>query len=141
MNETAHKTGTSRLLLVFLAVGLPCLALAAVVAWALIARPPQTLPFDAAIWRNPESSRWRKDDVTERQKMFDDLVANHLSGKTRGEIESMLGEPDTGYFEGTGRDLLYILGPERGPFGIDSEWLLIWFDGNGVFGRWAMMRD
>ena len=30
-------------------------------------------------------------------------------------------------------NLLYLLGPEGGPFGIDNEWLFIYFDKNGNF--------
>jgi hypothetical protein len=63
--------------------------------------------------------------------MADGLVRSGvLLGKTRGEIESMLGPaPKTDYFRDF--DLVYWLGPERGFIGIDSEWLVIRLDGVG----------
>lgn len=46
------------------------------------------------------------------------------------------------YFQSTGRDLIYITGPERDSlFGIDSEWLLIWLDENGIYKRHAIVTD
>ena len=61
----------------------------------------------------------------------------------RVKIEALLGPSlDTPYFENTGRDLIYILGPERDSFfGIDSEWLLIWLDDSGHFARYGVNID
>jgi hypothetical protein len=82
-------------------------------------------------------------DITPRQKMLRDVVENLLPGKTRREIEALLGPSSaTWYFEDTGRDLIYMTGPERDtPFSIDSEWLLIWLDQNDRFERFAVHRD
>ncbi len=56
--------------------------------------------------------------------MVDDLLArNDFQGKTRSEVTALLGEPpDTAYFQDW--DMVYWLGPERGLFSIDSEWLV-----------------
>ena len=49
---------------------------------------------------------------------------------------------DTPYFQRTGRNLIYVLGPERDSyFVIDSEWLLIWLDSAGRFKRYAIYTD
>jgi hypothetical protein len=59
------------------------------------------------------------------------------------DIEALLGPSlETPYFESTGRDLIYILGPQRDSlFGIDSEWLLIWLDDSGHFERYDIYTD
>ena len=38
-------------------------------------------------------------------------------------------------------DLVYWLGPERGPFGVDSEWLVIKFDSSGRVQDYQIVRD
>jgi len=44
--------------------------------------------------------------------------------------------------DGTGRDLIYVLGPQRDSyFTIDSEWLLIWLDKKGRFARYTIAND
>ena len=49
---------------------------------------------------------------------------------------------DTRYVASSGRDLIYLLGPERDSmFGVDSEWLLIWLDGSGRFERYQVWTD
>ena len=49
---------------------------------------------------------------------------------------------NTPYFQSTGRDLIYVTGPERDSvFGLDSEWLLIWLDGQGAYKRHAIVTD
>lgn len=97
--------------------------------------------FDSLAWRT--SPPYMIDDITPRQKMLADVVQHVLPGKTREEIESALGHSEeTSYFEETGRDLIYMTGPERDAvFGIDSEWLLIWLDKNGRFERYDVRRD
>ncbi|MEJ2323435.1 MAG: hypothetical protein P8Y77_01360 [Nitrospirota bacterium] len=100
------------------------------------------MPFNPAIWKLPESCAFVGDDITPRQKMLKDVVES-LPGKTREEIESLLGPSlDTPYFQSTGRDLIYMLGPQRDSFfGIDSEWLLIWVDGSGRFLKYRIAVD
>lgn len=73
--------------------------------------------------------------------MLGDAVAA-LQGKTRSEIESLLGPSlDTPYFTSTGRDLVYFLGPERAYLAFDSERLLIWLDKNGRFLQYSIAND
>jgi hypothetical protein len=98
--------------------------------------------FDRVVWLDPESANYTDGDVTPRQKMLADVV-RRLPNLSRFELENMLGPAlDTPYFKTTGRDLIYITGPERDSlFGIDSEWLLIWVDENGIYKRHAIVTD
>lgn len=73
--------------------------------------------------------------------MLDDVIKNVLPGSTKEKIETLLGESThTGYFSKSERDLIYMLGPERG-LGVDSEWLLIWFDDSGNYERYTITTD
>ncbi len=97
--------------------------------------------FSSEIWRTPDSARHVSYDLTPRQRMLDDLVENVLPGSTKSEIETLLGaSTNTGYFSKSERDLIYVLGMERG-LGVDSEWLLIWFDDLGNFERYEIATD
>jgi hypothetical protein len=98
--------------------------------------------FGREAWLDPESANHISGDITPRQKMLAEVVKK-LPGLRRSEIENMLGPTlDTAYFQSTGRDLIYITGPERDSlFGIDSEWLLIWLDENGIYKRHAVVTD
>ena len=98
--------------------------------------------FDHEVWLDPESTNYTAGDITSRQKMLADVV-KRLPGHSRAELENMLGPTlDTPYFKSTGRDLIYITGPERDSlFGIDSEWLLIWVDENGTYKRHDIVTD
>jgi hypothetical protein len=60
-----------------------------------------------------------------RLKMADDLVENHIKkGQSKAAVILLLGKPDkTEYFKDY--DMVYYLGRERNPIGIDSEWLVI----------------
>ena len=95
--------------------------------------------FSREIWLDPNSDLGHGQFITPRQKMLGDVVKN-LPGKSRAEVEEMLGPSrDTQKFESLGCDLLYVTGPERASFfGIDSEWFLIWFDEHGVYERYEI---
>ena len=99
--------------------------------------------FDQKLWKSEDSLKPSNySDLTDRQRMVNDLVTNHLKGKTKSEIESLLGKSlDVGYFFNNGRDFIYHLGPERSYFAIDSEWLLIWLDEDQVFLRHDFATD
>jgi hypothetical protein len=88
------------------------------------------------------SAEYVKGDITPRQKMLAQVVAQ-LPGRNRQELEQMLGPSlETGYFQSSGRDLIYVTGPQRDSFvAIDSEWLLIWLDDMGTFERYAIVSD
>jgi hypothetical protein len=98
--------------------------------------------FDQVVWLDLNSTEFVQGDVTLRQKMLAAVIAK-LPGSSRTEIERSLGPSlDTQYFMSTGRDLVYLLGPERDSlFGIDSEWLLIWLDEKGIFERYEIAND
>jgi hypothetical protein len=101
-----------------------------------------SMPFDATVWNNPKSSEYRKDHLTERQRMLRDVVEHVLHGRCEADIVKDLGASmDTPYFRSTGRDLIYVLGPESGLFAIDSEWLLIWLDDKRCFKRHKVVTD
>ena len=99
--------------------------------------------FDRAAWHDPRSSQYVEADITVRQKMLGSVVGTLDPSLNRTQIEALLGQSlDTPYFASTGRDMIYVLGPERGTlFSIDSEWLLIWLDDNGHFERFAIYTD
>jgi hypothetical protein len=89
-------------------------------------------PVEASLWSDAE---WKKSECSEmgfhsiRQRMVDDLLANHLRpGMTRDEVESMIGphDPDSYYREPDPLADVYRLGLERG-FGVDNEWLFVRF--------------
>ncbi len=110
---------------------------------------PNSLPsgsydktFDRSAWLDPASASYVKGDITPRQKMLADVVSK-LPGQSRSTLEMMLGPSlDTGYFKESGRDLIYIMGPQRDAvFAIDSEWLLIWLDENGIYKHHAIATD
>ena len=82
------------------------------------------LPFDSAEWKLPKKDSdplWPT-----RLRMVDHLLAKHsLTGMQRSEVVQLLGPPDdTPYFRAP-NNMVYYLGPERGMFRIDSEWLVI----------------
>ena len=93
--------------------------------------------FDAAAWRSVE----RSDDVT-RLQMVDWLFwTKRLDGLTRPQVLALLGPAYGGdYFREPG-NLVYWLGPERGIFRIDSEWLIIRFGKNGRVSAYELARD
>ena len=99
--------------------------------------------FEPVVWQRPASSEFVRGDITPRQKMLGSIVDRLAPTHDRAQLEALLGPSlDTRYFESTGRDLVYILGPERDSFiGIDSEWLLIWLDDSNHFERYEVLTD
>lgn len=93
-------------------------------------------PFDAAAWRGEKTLT---NDV--RIRMVDDLLRRHsFRGMTREQVTAIVGEPDqTGYFKEW--DLVYWLGPERGFFSIDSEWLVFRLDSEMKVTDYRIVRD
>lgn len=96
------------------------------------------LRFEPGLWKSaprldsPESVRLR---------MVDSLLSSSLlSGRTRSEVESLIGPPDTTtYFREF--DMVYQLGPERSFFSIDSEWLVIRLDASGRVSTAQLVTD
>lgn len=124
------------------AIGLASLFVVVTVGSALPQRLPKLIEFDRMVWIDPKSAELVSGDITPRQKMLGNVVEK-LPGKNRQELEALLGPSlDTSYFASTGRDLIYVVGPERdGFFSIDSEWLIIWLDPNGQYQRHAVVVD
>jgi len=99
--------------------------------------------FDSVSWLSESSTNPDNNSISEREKMLKDLVENVLPGKTKDEIEKILGKSlETTYFASMDKDLIYYMGPERGSFiNIDSEWLLIWLDESGRYKKYKLMND
>lgn len=116
-------------LLIFLGIGFVglFLLLAAFLFGPSIKNRFEQIPFDSAQWK--ENLKGREPI---KQKMVSSLLKTQsLTGKSKAEIDSLLGRPEpTSYF--SGYDYVYWLGPEKGPFGIDSEWLCIKFENERV---------
>jgi hypothetical protein len=103
-------------------------------------RKPGELSFDAAGWQGRTSNVGAPPTV--RERMVSDVVTRTLPGKTKLEIEQLLGPSlETSYFKSERMDLIYFLGPEQGLFSVDSEWLLIWLDAGSRFKGAAVKRD
>ncbi len=115
------------------ALAFAAIVIAAVAVWQLW-YPGRA--FDPAAWRDkaliPQGIRLG---------MADRLLARGtLLGKTRAEVVAMLGEPpETEYFREW--HLVYWLGPERGFFGIDSEWLVAQIGSDGRVAECRLVRD
>ncbi len=95
--------------------------------------------FDSAKWkaRSLDGDRmWPT-----RLRMADDLVdSKRLARATRQQVEELLGPPDeTEYFKDW--SMVYWLGPERGTFRIDSEWLVLRLNESGVVAEFELVRD
>jgi hypothetical protein len=115
---------------------------AAVVGWLLVAPS-----VDVALHRRSfDSVAWRTNDQADvmwpaRLAMVDDLLARHeLRGMSRESVAALLGSRDeTPYFRDW--DAVYWLGPERGLFRIDSEWLVLRFGSDGRVREYQIVRD
>lgn len=116
----------------------------------VISKLPRPLPtgsyqmsFSSAVWLSETSSRPAEGEkISARQKMLGSVIENFLPGKSRKEIEASLGASfETTHFGGAKYDLIYPLGWERGIFAIDSEWLLIWLDEQGMFKSYQITTD
>jgi hypothetical protein len=93
-------------------------------------RPPcEDSKVMRAAWRTATRARGGR-FPTRMQVLGDDLIRCHqLAGMTRAEVRALLGPGNV-----TRKRLEWQIGPERGSFfQIDSEYLEIRFDRNGVF--------
>jgi hypothetical protein len=97
------------------------------------------LPF-VAEWWGPKGPEWY-DPWYRRHRMADAFVlTGRFTGASRADIVGLLGEPpEHGYFRHY--DLVYPLGAERSWLGIDSEWLAIKLDADGVATQVEIVRD
>ncbi|MDN5941956.1 MAG: hypothetical protein L0H94_08755 [Nitrospira sp.] len=93
-----------------------------------------------------DSQRWKAAQAAnplwpDRLRMVDDLIATvPLVGLPKGHVTELLGEGDkTSYWRDW--DAVYWLGPERGLFGIDSEWLVLRFSSDGRVTEYRIVTD
>jgi hypothetical protein len=92
-----------------------------------------------------EPVAWRAERGTPmwpmRLRMVDDLLERHsFIGVTRDSVERLLGPRDTVRgFEGW--DMVYGLGPERNPLGIDHEWLAFKLGPDGRVTKYEIIHD
>ena len=93
-------------------------------------------PFDSVAWKRVE----RADDETRLQMVDSLLRSGRLDGLSRPQVLALLG-PAHGFGYFREYDLVYWLGPERGPFRIDSEWLLIRLGPDGRVLEYRLARD
>ncbi len=96
------------------------------------------IPFNSEVWK-ATPSEFSLDSV--RLRMVDDLLATRpLVGQHRDDIVALIGEPDdTPYFRKY--PMVYHLGQERHPFGIDSEWLVIQLNDHGIATESLVVTD
>ena len=96
------------------------------------------IPFESTSWQDPKQVDGQ-DPV--RIRMVDELVrSRRLDHQSRAEVEKLLGKPtSTEYFKEY--DFVYWIGPERGFISIDSEWLVISLDRNGIVHEYKVIRD
>src|SRR5262245_45783376 len=109
---------------------------------ARVGGPPSVnfhpIAFDATTWK-ASPSEFSHNSI--RLRMVDDFLERESPiGKSREKIVALLGEPDdTPYFRNY--DMVYRLGQERHPFGIDSEWLVFRLDKQALVTEATLVRD
>jgi len=109
------------------------IAVAVGVYWHAVLGPTD---FERSVWLRSETIT-----DSQRLRMADGLLKSKiLLGKSKAEIEAMLGPPTTTEKFGDS-DLVYWLGPERGFISIDSEWLALYFDQAGSVRDARIVRD
>lgn len=115
-------------------VGLIAVLLLCSAGWAGITGYLPVYLFDSASWKNPPSAYTRV-------RMVSALLLTHdLNGMTKSEVVELLGEPPaSNYFRDW--DFVYNLGPERGLFSLDSEWLVLRFGPDERVSEWAVVSD
>lgn len=109
--------------------GIGALAVIIVVAGAVLISQMFSGPkvdlvdFESVKWKAASAHDATYNSV--RLRMADSFLADQQPvGKSRDQVVALLGEPDdTPYFRSY--DMVYYLGPERHPFGVDSEWLVL----------------
>jgi len=101
-------------------------------------RSIEAIPFNAERWRTSDPA---EEDPPLRQRMVDDLLERGvLSRLTDDGVVELLGEPNKTERFGE-YDLVYHLGPSRGLFPIDGEWLVIRLDGQALAARVRLVED
>jgi hypothetical protein len=96
-----------------------------------------TRRFDPGSWRRATRSPSEADS---RLSMLGDVVRRVLPGRSRAEIEELLGPAEIAPGAPNGSpSLTYALGRLVPLFGVEEgEWLFIWLDESGVFARFEV---
>ncbi|GGG22723.1 hypothetical protein GCM10011344_24380 [Dokdonia pacifica] len=90
--------------------------------------------FSSSIWKADQESRIEMIDDLVSKKIIDDLPV--------WQMITLLGMPDEDcYFYQPDHDMIYYLGPERGYFSIDSEFLLIWLNDDNFVEKYEIVLD
>ena len=85
--------------------------------------------------------KWMK-SPEKRVYMVDDLLTKYkLTGKSKNEVEMLLGKATQDAYFKEYDNIVYHLGFERGLISIDSEWLVISFNGSGKVGKVKVITD
>jgi hypothetical protein len=78
----------------------------------------------------------------DRACVVGDLLArNVLLGRTHEQVDSLLGPTTLEPRSPALSERTYYLGPERGPFGIDSQLLIVTFDASGRVSKARLRTD
>lgn len=96
--------------------------------------------FNSEVWRNGDNYEFSSD--APRLRMADAIIdSGVLIGKTKVEVDNMLGpQTNTDYFRPQYK-YVYWLGAERGWMSIDSEWLVLNFGSDGTVSEARIVRD
>lgn len=103
-----------------------------VIAYALM--PIKQVAFDAEVWKRSNHCK-PIEEATKRFSMTSDLSTNQLPGKSKAEIELLLGPSlEENVLRDKKRDLLYCIG-HGSKLAMTMNWLAIHLDEQGKFGR------
>lgn len=126
-----------------IAIG-PAISLTLIFIWSMKPYIPSFLPsgshlqpFNSELWIADDSTIARE-GITNRQKMLGDVVKNILPGKSRNEIIRLLGLSSDDSLQPT---LRFYLGPARGAFFGEVEWLKVYLDHSGYFKNYEVFRE
>jgi hypothetical protein len=105
-------------------------------------REVEEVSFNSDIWNSDSSLKFDDNLITLRHRMITDLVDVVLLNKNKVQVIELLGHGlATPYFKSLNYDLIYNLGPSLDLYSIDEDWLLIWFDKDGIFMRYEIRTD
>ena len=99
--------------------------------------------FNSKAWKSEQATFPDENGISPRQKMLKDLVTNVLPGKTRADINELLGPSlKIEYFKSEKNDFVYSMGIERDAYlKVDSEWLLIFLNEKGTYRSFRLAND
>jgi hypothetical protein len=126
-----------------IAIG-PAISLTLMIIWNIKPYIPSFLPtgshlqsFNSELWIADDSTIARE-GITVRQKMLGDVTENILPGKSRNKIIRLLGLSSDDSLQPT---LRFYLGPARGAFFGEVEWLNVYLDHSGHFKNYEVFRE